>query len=109
MPEHSDSTGPARTKFVRERLVDRPMDGAEEGYWLGVFFDWEDQLDAGELLDEGRAHWVQTTRRHLWKGYITRHELAGSTRHEYIMDLWDKEHREPHDGREIDWATGTSR
>jgi hypothetical protein len=88
---------PDRVKFINDRLVNRPMASAEIGHWQDLFMTWQDMLDAGEMTDEGRAHWVHQARLHLWDGTIPADQLAYIVRTRYIMDLWDQEHRGPAD------------
>ncbi len=97
---------PERRKFITERIVNTPLTAEEYDYFLDMYLRWDEQLDAGEIADQGDARWIDRTRKDLWSGQITREQVAGMVRSKYLTDLWDKEHREPVPFEAINWRTG---
>lgn len=84
--------GPERVKFINDRLVNKPLDDDEVQHWLGVLEEQEGKIARGEpsILD---AHWVGHLDQSAALFELTVAQLAGTIRHEYVMTLWDQEHR----------------
>ncbi len=90
---------PDRRKFVSERLVNRPLDEAEVAYWFGVLEGQRYLFNQGEpsTLDRHEIAFVDKRLKD-----TPRDQIAGGIRHSYIMNLWDREHRDPSNRIPID-------
>lgn len=85
---------PNRVQFINSRIVDKPLTEEEYDFYTDLFDRWCERIDAGLEPDQGREHWAGTLRRHIREGKLTREQAAGAVRTQYLLTLWDKEHRE---------------